>query len=181
MIDIVVSLRANWDLLCECLLIPTTEELLIDFYELIGEHSGENMVAVVWSMLELYGIQNKVWCPYVHCLTWGLKSSRWSLSWWTMPATTTMVDAIEARCFDAGIKFSAMQSRMCCMPHTIHLACIKVHSNSTLFVNHSSPKLNPSSFSKILAWYQKIPVNRPALWALTTRGFQHWNAGPGVG
>ena len=34
-------------------------ELLIDFRELIGEHSG-NMAAVVWSTLELYKIENKV-------------------------------------------------------------------------------------------------------------------------
>jgi hypothetical protein len=40
--------------------MPTTEELLIDFRELIGEHSGENMAAVVWSTLELYDIQDKV-------------------------------------------------------------------------------------------------------------------------
>ena len=63
----------------------------------------------------------------------------------------TLMDAIEARCCDVGIEFSAMQSIMHCMPHTIHLVCIKVHSNSTLFVNPSSPKLNPSSFSKVLA------------------------------
>lgn len=38
----------------------TSEELLIDFRELIGEHSGENMAAVLWSTLELYGLQSKV-------------------------------------------------------------------------------------------------------------------------
>ena len=38
----------------------------------------------------------------------------------------TMLDAIEARCFEEGIDFSATQARMRCMPHTIHLACIKV-------------------------------------------------------
>lgn len=42
------------------LLMLASEELLIDFRELIGEHSGENMADVVWSTLELYGIQNKV-------------------------------------------------------------------------------------------------------------------------
>jgi len=41
-------------------LILSSEELLIDFQELLGEHSGENMAAVVWSTLEKYGIQNKV-------------------------------------------------------------------------------------------------------------------------
>lgn len=36
------------------------EELLIDFKELIGEHSGENMADVVWAVLKLYGITDKV-------------------------------------------------------------------------------------------------------------------------
>jgi hypothetical protein len=38
----------------------------------------------------------------------------------------TMMEAIETRCLEMGINFSATQSRMRCMPHTIHLACIKV-------------------------------------------------------
>lgn len=37
-----------------------TEELLIDFRELIGEHSGENMADVVWAVLMLYAITDKV-------------------------------------------------------------------------------------------------------------------------
>ncbi|KAJ6574030.1 hypothetical protein B0H10DRAFT_1670719, partial [Mycena sp. CBHHK59/15] len=32
------------------------EELLIDFQELIGEHSGENMADVVWKTLKDYGL-----------------------------------------------------------------------------------------------------------------------------
>lgn len=38
----------------------------------------------------------------------------------------TMIEAIEDRCRTGGIKFSAKQARMRCMPHTIHLAAIKV-------------------------------------------------------
>ena len=41
-------------------LIFHVEELLIDFRELMGAHSGENMAAVVWATLELYGIVDKV-------------------------------------------------------------------------------------------------------------------------
>ncbi len=37
-----------------------TEELLIDFQELIGKHTGENMAEAVWETLTLYGIQEKV-------------------------------------------------------------------------------------------------------------------------
>ncbi len=36
------------------------EELIIDFQEVIGDHSGENIAEVVWGTLILYGIQNKV-------------------------------------------------------------------------------------------------------------------------
>jgi hypothetical protein len=33
------------------------EELLIDFWELIGEHSGENMAEVLWETLKRYGLE----------------------------------------------------------------------------------------------------------------------------
>ncbi|KAF8867502.1 hypothetical protein BD779DRAFT_1464336, partial [Infundibulicybe gibba] len=36
------------------------EELLIDFRELIGEHSGENMAEVVWQTLSTYGLRDRV-------------------------------------------------------------------------------------------------------------------------
>ena len=36
------------------------EELLIDFWELIGAHLGENMAEVVWETLELYGLKGRV-------------------------------------------------------------------------------------------------------------------------
>ena len=39
---------------------PLTEELLINFCELIGEHSGENMAEAVWVMMELYALIRKV-------------------------------------------------------------------------------------------------------------------------
>ncbi|KAJ7190813.1 hypothetical protein GGX14DRAFT_306071, partial [Mycena pura] len=32
------------------------EELLLDFRELMGEHSGANMAEIVWETLELYGL-----------------------------------------------------------------------------------------------------------------------------
>lgn len=36
--------------------IPHSEECLIDFRELIGEHSGENMAAAVWETVEKFGL-----------------------------------------------------------------------------------------------------------------------------
>ena len=43
-------------------LIFCVEELLIDFHEFMGAQSSENMAAVVWLALELYGIENRVHC-----------------------------------------------------------------------------------------------------------------------
>ena len=37
-----------------------TEELLIDFRELIGEHSGENLAEAVYKTLQLYKLKDKV-------------------------------------------------------------------------------------------------------------------------
>jgi hypothetical protein len=48
------------------ILFPLAEELLIDFRELIGQHSGENMATAVWSTLETYNIQDKVRQPYIN-------------------------------------------------------------------------------------------------------------------
>ena len=38
----------------------STEELLIDFCELVGEPSGENMAEVVWKTLKMYGLLGQV-------------------------------------------------------------------------------------------------------------------------
>jgi hypothetical protein len=55
-----------------------SEELLIDFRELIGSHSGENLAAAIWETLELYGLQGRVssslnqfnFAAYIcHCLS----------------------------------------------------------------------------------------------------------------
>jgi len=36
------------------------EELLIDFQELIGKHSGENMADAIWETLIMYGIEGRI-------------------------------------------------------------------------------------------------------------------------
>ncbi len=38
----------------------------------------------------------------------------------------TMIEEIEFRCQLEGIDFSARDSRLRCMPHTVHLAALKV-------------------------------------------------------
>lgn len=47
-------------LFCLILILTPTEELLIDFKELLGTHSGENMAEAVWDTLTTYGIKDQV-------------------------------------------------------------------------------------------------------------------------
>lgn len=37
-----------------------SEELMIDFRELLGQHTGENMAEVVWDTFVRYGIEKRV-------------------------------------------------------------------------------------------------------------------------
>ncbi|SJL02917.1 uncharacterized protein ARMOST_06258 [Armillaria ostoyae] len=86
------------------------EETLIDFRELLGKHSGDNMADVVWETLKVFGLIG------------------WVMAFVMDNATNndTMVDAIEQKCFLEGIDFSARESWLRCMPHTVHLAAIKL-------------------------------------------------------
>ena len=47
-------------LISDCNTRMVAEELLIDFRELLGEHSGENMAEAVWETLVMYGIEGRV-------------------------------------------------------------------------------------------------------------------------
>jgi hypothetical protein len=38
----------------------------------------------------------------------------------------TLVENIEKHCWECGIPFNAVHARLRCMPHTVHLAAIKV-------------------------------------------------------
>ncbi|KAJ6572976.1 hypothetical protein B0H10DRAFT_1837211, partial [Mycena sp. CBHHK59/15] len=44
------------------------EELLIDFRELVDEHSGENMANAMWKTVEMYGLEGKVHIHLSHQL-----------------------------------------------------------------------------------------------------------------
>jgi hypothetical protein len=51
------------------------EELLIDFRELIGEHSGENLAEAVYDTIQLYDLKDKVSAcivpaPRLHLRCW---------------------------------------------------------------------------------------------------------------
>ena len=36
------------------------EEVVLDFCEIVGEHSGDNLADTVWQTIELFGLQHKV-------------------------------------------------------------------------------------------------------------------------
>ncbi|KAE9382297.1 hypothetical protein BT96DRAFT_762969, partial [Gymnopus androsaceus JB14] len=74
--------------------------------ELHGEHSGENMAETVWDTLTKYGIQNKLMAFNMDNAT----------------NNDTLIKALEVKCTNQGISFSASDSRLQCMPHTVHLA-----------------------------------------------------------
>jgi hypothetical protein len=106
--------------------MPLIEELLIDFRELIGEHSGENMAEAVWVTMELYGLVGKVsfFCQIANPTLMYLQIIAIMMD--NASNNNTMMLSLERRCQQRGIQFSAQDARMRCMPHTIHLAAIKV-------------------------------------------------------
>ncbi|KAJ7868054.1 hypothetical protein B0H14DRAFT_2346720 [Mycena olivaceomarginata] len=89
------------------------EECLIDFAELVGSHSGENMADTVWTTLEKFGLLIVDFLHYTFVMDNATNND-------------TMVEALEQKCRKENIPFSSSRVRMRCMPHTVHLAAIKV-------------------------------------------------------
>ncbi|KAJ7090140.1 hypothetical protein C8R44DRAFT_648340, partial [Mycena epipterygia] len=65
------------------------EECLIDFCELISEHSGKNMAAAVWETVEKFGLIGRLSSSviFVHLM---LSKFRSLLSLWTMQLITIL-------------------------------------------------------------------------------------------
>lgn len=119
-----------------------TEELLIDFCELIGSHSGENLAAAIWETLELYGLQGWVsTSTKYHSICYGNCCERTFICWLSAQVIAincdnalnndTMMEALERLNEIHGFDFDAQESRLWCMPHTIHLAAMEA-SRKTL-------------------------------------------------
>lgn len=106
------------------------EECLIDFAELVSDHSGETMATTVWATLCKYGLQAKV-SGQSRILRSALSRINKIIAFVMDNATNndTMTEAIERKCQAAGIPFDAGRSRMRCMPHTVHLAALKVRDS----------------------------------------------------
>ena len=58
-----LTMTENWLCMVYCAVLETDaciEEVLIDFQELVGEHSGANLAAAVWQTIDFYGLASKV-------------------------------------------------------------------------------------------------------------------------
>jgi hypothetical protein len=89
-----------------------TEELLIDFRELEGAHSGSNMSEVVWETLKRYNIEHRLMAVMTD----------------NASNNDTLVDGLVKLALqdERRICLNAQWIRLRCMPHTVHLAALKV-------------------------------------------------------
>ncbi|KAF5360260.1 hypothetical protein D9758_009172 [Tetrapyrgos nigripes] len=106
-------------------------EVLIDFRELVGEHSGANMAEAVWDTLEKFGITARVIAFMMDNAT----------------NNDTLVENFGQMCTENGILFSEKDARLHCLPHTIHLAALKVICPSVEILTLSDDQLD--SFLKL--------------------------------
>ncbi|KAG1767937.1 hypothetical protein EDD22DRAFT_732641, partial [Suillus occidentalis] len=82
------------------------KELLIDFREIIGEHSGVNLAEAVWHTLEPYGLKSQVMAIVCD----------------NASKSDTLLQALREKCADEEINFSTKHSHIHCLPHIVHLA-----------------------------------------------------------
>lgn len=117
------------------------------------------MADVVWNTLCTYGIENRVsitptnTCDdtneiYIQIFAFMLDNAS---------NNDTMVDEIERRARAQGIIFNAKWGRLHCMPHTIHLAAIKVRSFTSMVIE-SNVYLIFHSFYRQL---EPCPLQKP--------------------
>ncbi|KAK7007663.1 ribonuclease H-like domain-containing protein [Favolaschia claudopus] len=87
------------------------EELLIDFRELVGEHSGENMAEEVFNCLQTYGLDDG--------RLLGVNMDNAS-------NCDTLADCLAVKLDNIGVSFDPIAGRIRCMPHTAHLSAVKL-------------------------------------------------------
>lgn len=86
------------------------EECLVDFRELIGEHSGKNMAITVHKTIESLGLKGRIQ---------SIVSDNASNN-------DRMMSELEDLFFNQGIIFKAAHARGRCLPHIVHLAAIEL-------------------------------------------------------
>lgn len=103
------------------------EELLIDFRELVGSHSGENLASAVWQTLELYELQGRVgiFSSDHFSVLIGFFFQISAINCDNASNNDTMAEALARLSSDQGHWFDAEEGRLRCMPHTVHLAALE--------------------------------------------------------
>lgn len=86
------------------------EELFIDFRELVGVHSGENLAHAVYDTLNTYGLKGRVV----------------AINMDNALNNDTMIEHLEALLQHDFIDFNPSYVRMRCMPHIVHLAALEL-------------------------------------------------------
>ncbi|KAJ8456982.1 hypothetical protein ONZ45_g18499 [Pleurotus djamor] len=88
------------------------EEILIDFQELIGAHTGANLAEVVWRTMTNFGLVGK---RKVVAIVMDNASNN-----------DTLMSTLEGLHHQFGYDFPAKSSRLRCIPHTVHLAALRL-------------------------------------------------------
>ncbi|KAJ7070262.1 hypothetical protein B0H15DRAFT_793722, partial [Mycena belliarum] len=70
----------------------------------------KNLADAVWKTIELYGLQGRI-------IAFVMDNAS---------NNDTMVEHFQQRCEENMIEFDAVDARIRCMPHTVHLAALKV-------------------------------------------------------
>jgi hypothetical protein len=84
------------------------------------------MAKAIWATMELYGLIGKVGSrPRFINGTYDVLQII-AVVMDNTSNNNTMMASLERQCNQLGIQFSAQEARMRCMPHTVHLAALKV-------------------------------------------------------
>ena len=105
------------------------------------------MAEAVWQTLETYGLLGRVREATSLCATLTTTHLATQVIAFVMDNASnndTMVTVFEARCRDHGICFYASHSRLRCMPHTCHLAVLKVDTGDLEALGYLSMQICPS-------------------------------------
>ena len=109
----------------QCIYSANVEELLIDFHEFIGSHSGKNLGAAVWSTMELYGLEGQVF-HFMSTVTftyWTLEIL--AINCYNPSNNDTMMVKSERISNSKGYDFDANKAELHCMHHTVNLIALE--------------------------------------------------------
>ena len=112
-----------------------TEELLIEFQELVRKHTGENQAEAVWDTMELYALQGWVcsylnlWTEYVSNVILGHHNQLWQCiecleQWYNVGGCWDLKHCswVWVQCI-----FDAQEGCIWYMPHAVHLPALEVN------------------------------------------------------